>query len=94
MKNKVYVIGPKSSGKSTFLHKMMGRDFMMFKGNVVEVTGVPEDIDGAIHVYLILPDAKELKSRGASITDDEIEEYMGFYHQNVATTPITIVKDF
>ena len=92
MKNKVYIVGPPSSGKTTFTHKMMGRDFLLFKDNVVEVTGVPENVDDAIHVYLILPDEEELASRGGSITEEDVERYMEFYH----TTPakITLVKDF
>ncbi len=94
IKNKIYIVGPKSSGKTTFIHKMMGRDFRMFKDNVVEVTGVPKTIEDAIQVYLIFPEPEELESRGGEWTDDELDEYMTFYHTNMSDVPITMIKDF
>jgi len=94
MKNKVYIIGPPSSGKTTFTHKMMGRDFAMFKDNVVEITGIPENIEDAIQVYLIFPEKEELQSRGVVLTDEENDMYMEFYHTNVGKYNITLVVDF
>ncbi len=92
MKNKVYIIGPAFAGKTTFIHKMMNKDYAMFKDNIVEVTGIPENIDDAIQVYLILPKKEELGKRGGSITEDELEKYMEFYYMN--SHSVVIVEDF
>lgn len=92
MKNKVYIIGPAFSGKTTFIHKMMSRDYAMFKDNIIESTAIPENIDDALQVYLILPEKEELESRGGKITEEEMEKYMEFYYKY--TSSIIIVEDF
>lgn len=92
MKNKVYIIGPVSSGKTTFMHKMINKDYAMFKDNIIESTIIPENIDDALQVYLILPEKEELKKRGGNITEDELEKYMEFYYKNTSST--IIVEDF
>jgi GTPase SAR1 family protein len=94
MKNKVYIIGPKSSGKTTFIHKMIGADFRMFKDNIVELSTPPEDLSDAIQVYMIMPEEKELEARGGDMTSEEYYEYMEFYHKNSNSISITLVKDF
>ena len=94
MKNKIYVIGPKSSGKSTFLHKIMGRDFLVFKDNIIETVDVPEDLSDAMQVYLILPDKAELESRGGEASDEIYEKYYTFYHTKANEYNIIIVGDF
>lgn len=94
MKNKVYIIGPKSSGKTTFVHKMMSRDFLMLKGNVVESTDVPDNLDDAIQVYLIFPGKEDLKARGGAFSQEDEDKYMEFYHRYSGMVPITMVRDF
>jgi len=92
MKNKVYIIGPKSSGKTTFIHKMMNKDYAMFKDNIIEMVDIPKNIENAIKIYLILPQKDDLINRGGDITDDEVEKYMEFYYMN--SSYVTIVEDF
>jgi len=92
MKNKVYIIGPKSSGKTTFIHKMMSKDYTMFKDNIVEMIDIPESIENAIKVYLIIPKKGDLINRGGNITEEEMEKYMEFYYKN--TSSVIIVEDF
>lgn len=94
MKNKVYIIGPPSSGKTTFTHKIMGRDFLVFKDNVVECTDIPEDLSDAIQVYLVLPDKDEWERRGGNYDDDIYEKYIEFYHTRLGELNITLIKDF
>jgi len=92
MKNKVYIIGPKSSGKTTFIHKMMHKDYAMFKDNIIEMVDIPTSIDDALQIYLMLPKKEELESRGGKITEDEMDKYMEFYYKNASS--IIIVEDF
>jgi len=92
MKNKVYIIGPTFSGKTTFIHKMMNRDYAMFRDNIIEMVDIPENIDDALQVYLILPEKKELENRGGKITEEELEKYMEFYYKNA--TSVVVVEDF
>lgn len=92
MKNKVYIVGPAFSGKTTFIHKMMNRDYAMFKDNIIESTTIPENIEDALQVYLILPEKKELENRGGKITEEELEKYMEFYYKNASS--VVIVEDF
>ena len=91
MKDKIYVLGPKSSGKTTFIHKLMGRDFVTFKDKVIE-SGEKIKPDDAAQIYLIFPNPDELRRRGGEITDEEVEEWMTFYYPNAKD--ITIVEDF
>ena len=94
MKNKIYIIGPPSSGKTTFTNKIMGRDFLVFKDNVIESTDIPEDMSDAIQTYLILPDKDEWESRGGEYTEELYEKYEEFYHTKQLECNIVLVKDF
>ena len=94
MKNKVYIIGPPSSGKTTFTHKIMGRDFLTFKDNVIESTIIPEDLSNAVQIYLILPNQKEWESRGGVWDENIFDKYITFYHTKAGELPITMVGDF
>lgn len=94
MKNKVYIIGPPSSGKTTFTHKIMGRDFLTFKDNVIESTDIPEDLTDAIQIYLVLPDKDEWESRDGVYDEEVYEKYEEFYHTKSGEYNIILVKDF
>lgn len=94
MKNKIYIIGPPSSGKTTFIHKIMGRDFITFREHVIECTDIPEDLSDAIQVYLILPDKDEWEKRDGSYDDKTYEKYLEFYHTKASKYGIMMVKDF
>lgn len=94
MKNKVYIIGPPSSGKTTFTHKIMGRDFITFKKYIIECTDIPDDLSDAIQIYLMLPDRKEWEARGGIYTDEMYEKYMEFYNINAGELDIALITDF
>lgn len=94
MKDKVYIIGPPSSGKTTFTHKVMGRDFLIFKDKIIESIEIPENMSDAIQTYLVLPDKEEMEQRGGELTDDMYEKYMTFYHTRQVECNIVLVKDF
>jgi GTPase SAR1 family protein len=92
LKSKVYVIGPNFSGKTTFTHKIFGRNYELFKYHIIESETPPDNIDDAMQIYLLLPDRQVLKERGCTFTDEDEEKYMQFYYKNANST--VIVKDF
>lgn len=95
LRDKVYIVGPPSSGKTTFSHKMMGRDFLLFSNNIVETTDIPESLDDAVQVFMILPSKEELEERGGQLSDQELDKYMEFYHSNMNNDfKIVWVTDF
>jgi hypothetical protein len=92
MKDKVYVIGPEFSGKTTFVQKMFGRDVQLFKGKILESVYPPANVDDAMRIYLMLPDKDELEARGGMMLPSDEEFYNMFYYQHADVT--VVVRDF
>jgi septin family protein len=92
IQDKIYVIGPNFSGKTSFIQKMFGRDVQLFKGKILESVYPPENVDDALHIYLLMPEKYVLEARGGKWTPEDEELYNTFYYQHADVT--VIVKDF
>lgn len=91
---KIYVLGPVSSGKSTFIHKYFSKELTVFENLVVESSEmkIPENF---IKIFLILPDRIQLASRQNVDTADEAYfRWLDFYSKNKSYIEIKWVKEF
>lgn len=74
---KIYVIGPKGIGKSTFISRHFKPDSLK---NVIESSEmiVPEDY---LTIFLILPNSYEKIRKRIDIGISEFYEWLDFYHK-------------
>ena len=89
--SKLYVLGPKNSGKTAFIRKMFGEELNTYEHLIIESDSIPE-IEDAFHIFLILPSKEEMERRGFKLSNEEQEKWMKFYHQY--DKELTLVEGF
>ena len=95
---KIYVLGPPSSGKTTFIQKHFSKELQDFENLIVESQEmiIPENYS---RIFLILPDLEKLKQRKSldSLTPKLQEEYwrwMDFYAKHASIVQLKRVLEF
>lgn len=91
---KIFVFGPRGAGKTTFVYKMFGKDYELIKEYIFEKERPSEEeLEDSHQSFLILPDNKTLKERGAKeLTSEERNDWMEFYFNNDRN--IVFIEDF
>ena len=95
---KIYVLGPSSSGKTTFIQKHFSKELQDFENLIVESDSmtIPESYS---KIFLILPDLEKLKTRKSldEITPELQAEYwqwIDFYSKNDSVVQFKRVTEF
>lgn len=76
--NEILIIGPPSSGKTTFLAQLYGR--LMDKKGKLQLASAPENIDGIKNAYNRLADGKETESTPST---DNLEVKIPVIHEGL-----------
>lgn len=91
---KIYVLGPRSSGKTTFIQKYFTKELSTFENIVVESNEmkIPENFS---KIFLILPSREKLSKRqNTENSDEEYFKWLDFYAKNKSFIEIKWVKEF
>lgn len=91
---KIYVLGPSSSGKSTFIQKHFSKELTVFENLIVESDEmkIPKTYS---KIFLILPTREKLAERQSKDNSDEdYFKWLDFYSKNAKIMEIKWVKEF
>lgn len=91
---KIYVLGPHSSGKTTFIQKYFTKELNTFENMIVESSEmkIPEKFS---KIFLILPSREKLSERqNVENSDEEYFMWLDFYAKNQNFIEIKWVKEF
>ena len=92
MDEKIYVLGPEKSGKTTFIQQYF-RSIQNFS-TIIESNEkiIPED---SVMTYVILPRPNLLRQRNPEIQDPNtiIAEWMKFYYELSAKTKTLLIEE-
>ena len=89
---KIYVLGPSSSGKSSFIHTYFGKQILELEGLIVESSEMimPNTFS---KIFLILPEKEELaKRQNQENCDEDYYKWLDFFSKNKSSIEIKRVK--
>lgn len=92
MNEKIYVLGPEKSGKTTFIQQYF-RTIQQF-GSIIESNEKLIPIN-PLMTYIVLPRPNLLKKRNPEIVDPDatIAEWMQFYYELSAQTKTLLIEE-
>jgi len=92
--SKIYVLGPVSSGKTTFIQKYFSKELNIFENMIIESNEmiIPEKFS---KIFLVLPSRIQLASRqGVENSDEDYFRWLDFYSKNKGFIEIKWIKEF